>query len=238
MRSTGSIRKTLHTPRSVALAKTLLVAIGLLAASMLDGWIWAFTRIDDPLGIRLSDWYQFYRQMGYVPLYVVLAGAMALYELAACRPWTSTLYCFRRGALLVAGVLLAGGAGELLKLTIGRMRPAGIGIYRFKPALEGFTDGSNLGMPSSHAVVAFAGAFMLGRIFPGVRPLLLALATGCAALRVCVSAHFASDVYMGAVLAYLVVEAVWIVDRRLHGAEACWTPVERPRILSAPEGTR
>lgn len=59
-------------------------------------------------------------------------------------------------------------------------------------------------MPSSHTAAAFLLAAVLTRLYPALRPLVLALAciVGCA--RVLVGAHFPSDVVAGAALGWVV----------------------------------
>jgi undecaprenyl-diphosphatase len=55
-------------------------------------------------------------------------------------------------------------------------------------------------MPSSHALVAFAGAAALARLFPRATPIWYALAVGCGITRLLSGAHFLSDVVVGALI--------------------------------------
>ena len=66
-----------------------------------------------------------------------------------------------------------------------------------------------LGMPSSHVLVAFAGAAALARLFPRATLLWYLLAIGCAATRVLALGHFLSDVVAAAVLGWFVAELLW-----------------------------
>ena len=78
------------------------------------------------------------------------------------------------------------------------------GGSHFRFPFPGFIDGHNLGLPSSHAAVAFGGACMLSVYLPKLRPLLLLLALGCAYTRLITGAHFASDVFVGALLGWVI----------------------------------
>ncbi len=119
-------------------------------------------------------------------------------------------------AIAVAGsVVLAGAVAEVLKLIIGRERPTRLiegefieQMYVFKPVLGALRDSSNLGMPSSHAAVAFAGAVAMALVAPTQRGLVLSLAGLCALSRIVASAHTLSDVVVGALVG--VVMAVWV----------------------------
>jgi membrane-associated phospholipid phosphatase len=63
-----------------------------------------------------------------------------------------------------------------------------------------------MGIPSSHAAVAFGGAFMLLRLFPGAGIIALLGATGCATTRILLGAHYLSDVLVAAALGLLASE--------------------------------
>ncbi|MGH7560630.1 MAG: phosphatase PAP2 family protein, partial [Gemmatimonadales bacterium] len=68
---------------------------------------------------------------------------------------------------------------------------------------------SAIGLPSSHVMVAFAGAAVLARLFPGAAPVGYLLAAGCALTRVLARAHFLSDVVVGAVAGWAVGALIW-----------------------------
>ena len=96
-----------------------------------------------------------------------------------------------------------------IKRLIGRERPGlTVHLYSFKSLLGGFVDDSNLGLPSSHAAVAFGGAFVLMYLFPRIWPIALAGAIGCGLTRLLAGAHFLTDVYAAAGLGYAV--AGWL----------------------------
>jgi membrane-associated phospholipid phosphatase len=70
---------------------------------------------------------------------------------------------------------------------------------------------SGLALPSSHALVAFAAAAMLARLYPRARWLWYALAAGCALTRVLARAHFLSDVTLAAIIGWAVAAVLWHV---------------------------
>lgn len=116
----------------------------------------------------------------------------------------------RRGWLLFWSPMLAGALAELLKIAIRRERPAlNDGAYGFRDWSERTFSGAGLAFPSSHAAVAFGGAFMLARLFPRARWVGYVLAAGCGITRVLARAHFVSDVVFAAGLGWLVSWALW-----------------------------
>jgi membrane-associated phospholipid phosphatase len=164
-------------------------------------------------GYHDNDWGRMFRVAGFLPTWLVVAAAMALVDRGGGRAW-------RRAWPLVAGAAGSGLAAEVLKRLIGRERPLTelhFGTYYFKPFLHGLWDDHNLGIPSSHAAVAFGAAFMLARLWPAVWPAALLAAVGCAVQRVAAGAHFLSDVYTGAVVAYIV--TAWVSGRLGAGGQ-------------------
>ena len=145
-----------------------------------------------------KDWYTLLRNTGFVGTWLLIAAAFFLTDKNS-----------KRALPLILAPLLSGAAAELLKLIIVRERPVADAIiqpggYHFRPPLSGFIDGHNLGLPSSHAAVAFGGCLMLAHFLPKIRPLLILLAIGCAYTRLITGAHFASDVFLGAILGYTI----------------------------------
>lgn len=203
-------------PRLWPLLTWVAVTAGFVVVSLLDRAIYFGLRWQASPGVKpleVRDWYQFLRQAGYLPTWIVIGVAIVLFDARragrvgpSVGPAASLWARARRGAALMLGAALSGAAAEILKLLIGRERPEGPGGvfqgYVFRPLLDGFRDGSNLGLPSSHAAVAFGGAFVLMRLFPGVWPAALAAALGCGVSRLLAGAHFASDVYAAALVAY------------------------------------
>lgn len=185
--------------RRVALGVALL-ALVFVAISALDRAL--ILRLGDPAG-RDAPWRWALKQVGDLRFWVVVG--------IICFAWKRD---WRWPAGLLGAAALAGGLAELAKLVIGRERPIrdfvlqNDGHYVWKdgplgPLFAGFWDPSNLGLPSSHAAVAFGGAALLGVLDPRLRPAALILATACGLTRVLAGAHFPSDVVLGAALGVL-----------------------------------
>lgn len=177
-------------PAFLAVLLTVVLA-GFLASLALDGV--AYRQIDWPREGR--DLHNLFRLAGYLPTILVLGAALSLIDPRH----------LPRAAHIVICAALSGFAAELVKMLVGRERPIAHdgGVY-FKPFLHGFVDQSNLAFPSSHAAVAFGAAWMACLFFPRGRWLWLGLASGCALTRIAAKAHWLSDCYAAAVVAFLV----------------------------------
>jgi membrane-associated phospholipid phosphatase len=201
-----------------ALAITIVAT---LAAMQVDTWV--YQDIHNPR-VYEQDWGRLLRVMGFLGTWLALAIAIRLVEGpdAATRPRAR-----RRANLLFWTAALGGAGAELLKLLLRRERPAvHDGLYGFRPFDERTWSTSGLAFPSSHAMVAFAGAAMLARLYPRARWVGYTLAIGCAITRVLARAHFVSDVVLGAGLGWLV---AWGVSRR-------WPPGSDPAPAVTPSG--
>ncbi|MDG1479323.1 MAG: phosphatase PAP2 family protein [Myxococcota bacterium] len=173
-------------PRLLAVA-ALIAAAHLLDAPALS------TRTD---GLSSSDGHRALRVAGFLPVWMAIGTALALHT--------------RRRAIGVGLTLSAGLAGllaEIGKLLIRRGRPGEVAGYTFHRLPDDLST-AGLGMPSSHAAVAFGGAFLLARLYPRVAPVVVLWAVGCGLTRVLDGAHFLSDVVAAAGLAWLVSRAV------------------------------
>jgi membrane-associated phospholipid phosphatase len=151
-----------------------------------------------------EDWYTLLRNIGFIGTWIVVALAFLL-----------TDRNLKRAIPILISPVLAGLAAEVLKLIFARERPVSDAIiqeggYHFRFPFSGFIDGSNLGLPSSHTAVAFGGACILAFFLPKIRILLIALALGCGYSRMITGAHFASDVFLGALVGYAI--ARWIAS--------------------------
>lgn len=177
------------------------------AAIVLAGMV-IFTLLDFPLlhifyfgpvqEIDDHDWYRALRIIGFLGTWLVIGGVFVLHDRNR-----------HRGSAIILATVSAGGLAELVKLTIARERPVDCGViqeglYHFRGLFTGFTNGSNLGFPSSHAAVAFAGCLTLAAFIPNTRRFVLFFAVGCGITRMLTGAHFASDIYLGAIIGWLI----------------------------------
>jgi membrane-associated phospholipid phosphatase len=178
-----------------------LAALALVLAHLLDGAAFRHVRLED---VYQEDWGRLLRVMGFVPTWLLAAAALALHDATPLR----RLHRARAGLLILAPAL-AGGAAELVKLAVRRLRPGELGEYVFRPWTERTWSTGGLGLASSHAAVAFGAATVLSRMFPHARAVWWALAWGCAFTRVAAGAHFLSDVVAAAVLGWLVGVGLW-----------------------------
>lgn len=177
--------------------RTLLIATtAIVAAHLLDPWAWQHI-VDGE--VYEHDRGRLLRVVGYYPLWIALGLAL----------WLQTRD--RRRALLLGIVPGLGGlAAEVLKLLLRRERPGPHdGEYVFRAFAERPWSTSGLALPSSHALVAMSGAFILCKLYPRAWPVWLALGAGCALTRVQAQAHFLSDVVVAGVAGWMVTELVW-----------------------------
>ncbi len=184
--------------RTVRLRAAAIVVAGFIILSILDFPLLHLFYMGDDRSIENHDWYRMLRVVGFLGTWAVVGFLFILHDRHR-----------HRGAAVFLSALTAGALAELLKLIIGRERPVDgnqiqEGWYHFRPFLSGFTDGSNLGLPSSHAATAFGGCLMLAALIPNTRRFLILLALGCGITRMLTGAHFATDVYAGAILGWLV----------------------------------
>ena len=184
--------------RTVRLRTAAIVVAGFIILSILDFPLLHLFYMGDERTVENHDWYRMLRVVGFLGTWAVVGVLFILHDRNR-----------HRGAAVFLSALTAGALAELLKLVIGRERPVDgnqiqEGWYHFRPFLSGFTDGSNLGLPSSHAATAFGGCLMLAALLPNTRRFLILLALGCGITRMLTGAHFATDVYAGAILGWLV----------------------------------
>ena len=178
-----------------------IAAAAVVASHLLDSFAFQYLRWDDVYG---EDWARMLRVMGFFPLWLCGAIALGLHDRT---PWRRV---FRsRAGLLVFGAGLGGVAAELLKLLIRRLRPGELGEYAFRAFDDRPFSTASLGMPSSHALVAFGAAAILSRMFPRAWMVWWGLAWGCGITRIGAGAHFLSDVVVAAVVGWAVGALVW-----------------------------
>jgi undecaprenyl-diphosphatase len=140
----------------------------------------------------------------------------------------------RLGFVFVA-VGLPGLIFTIAKRLIGRARPFVEGSadpFRYKPL--GWSV-EYAGLPSGHAIDAFAIAMAVGALWPRARPVLWTYAVLIAVSRVVLTAHFPSDVIAGAVVGAVGVLVVrdWFAARGLGfgiGADGVVRPLPGPSL--------
>ncbi len=170
----------------------------ILVAHLLDAAAW---RLRLP-AVYEKDWGRLLRIIGFLPMWGVLALAFWLEERGNERRGPGT-------ALLILAPTLGGAAAEVLKLLLRRVRPDPDAFgYLFRAFSDDPFSNRGLGLPSSHALVAFAGAFALARIFPQARWVFYTMAAGCGATRVLANAHYFSDIVVAACVAWGIVAAL------------------------------
>lgn len=182
----------------VAFVAVLVVGVGVLA---LDLWTFDHLHRD---GVYDSDLGRLLRIVGYWPTWGVVAVALWLHDRGrGAGRW-------HRAALLAGAPAVAGLVGEVVKLVVRRDRP-GIhdGAYVFRAITDRPFSTMGLGMPSSHAAVAFGAAAILSRLFPAARPVWYVLAFACGLTRLLARAHFLSDVFVGAAIGITTAAVLW-----------------------------
>jgi membrane-associated phospholipid phosphatase len=186
----------------------LLVAgvLAVLLAHLVDGWAYHHFQWR---AIYDGDFGRMLRIIGYVPFWLLAALALALHDWPR-RAARALRAGVERGALLFLAAAAGGIIAELLKLLLRRERPwAHDGEHVFRSFAERPFSTSGLALPSSHALIAFAAATMLSRLFPRAAPVWYAAAAGCAISRVLAGAHFVSDVVVAAIAGYAVAALLW-----------------------------
>lgn len=175
--------------------RTALILIGVfIALTLLDKPLAHLFLFDASRDIGRFDWYKFLRVMGYLGTWIAIGSIFILHDLNR-----------HRGAAIIMAPLFAGLLSEGIKLSVARERPVDgttlqDGWYHFREPFSGFINAENLGFPSSHTAVAFAGCLILASFVPRAKGLLLIFAIGCGVTRLLTGAHFASDVFVGALI--------------------------------------
>lgn len=151
--------------------------------------------------LTFNDWYQMFRAAGFLPTWLLIGGGIWLVEQRG-RQHPS------RGLAIILGAIVTGLMAETLKLVFGRHRPMLDGTLDWNPLFGAIllpdTYGHSLGLPSSHASVAFGAAFVVMRVYPGAGWVAMVAAAGCALTRLLAGAHVLSDVVVAAMLGGLI----------------------------------
>lgn len=179
----------------------------ILAAHLVDAWAWAHVR---DLKVYERDWGRLLRSAGYLPTWLIVAVAIAAHD-------RGTAGWRWRGGLMVLVPTVSGALAEMLKLVFRRLRPGETSPdYVFRAFTDNPWSNKGLGMPSSHMMVAMGAAVVLARLFPRVWWMWYLIAIGCGITRVLAVAHYASDVAVAGVIAYIVGDLLtrWGLKRR------------------------
>ena len=174
-------------------------AIALALAHLFDFQIESIPKLENP---KKSDLINMFRGWGFLGTWVLIAITARLLA-KPDQPGTVTgweRHLCRKEWLLLASPLLSGGAAEVGKLMVRRLRPHGESFYLYKNWLTDPFSSSGLGIPSSHTAVAFGGSTILLLLFPKLRTPALVMAAGCMATRVLSGSHYFSDGIAGALL--------------------------------------
>lgn len=124
---------------------------------------------------------------------------------------TKNSYAFFVFCSIFSAALVTG----LLKVVIGRARPVffeALGITGFYPFSFDWAFNS---MPSGHAAASFAALVTLGMLVPRIKPVTWTLAIVIGVSRVCVGAHWPSDVILGAFIGMVAADFVVATLRRI-----------------------
>ncbi|GHT04465.1 hypothetical protein FACS1894139_06650 [Planctomycetales bacterium] len=205
--------RRLHLP---APTRWLLTVAGLeavyLLLQILDAPLYAAARAWDVADHSLLS---LIKNFGALSVWVAVAAGLVLYD------WQRLKNGWRRivgrGTQLLGGALFAGLAAEILKLFIRRERSQEwfAALPNYREWVGAWWENNDLGMPSSHAATAFGAAIMLAKLFPAGAAWWYGLATACAVSRVVAQAHTPTEVYVGAVVAWIVAWAIENAELRI-----------------------
>ncbi|MFT4974843.1 MAG: membrane-associated phospholipid phosphatase [Myxococcota bacterium] len=171
----------------------MVAAVG--AAHLLDPWGLGLHNPD----ARSHDWHRLLRVCGSLLTWLAVGLGLWLHDRSG-----------RRAGMLVLSASLSGLAAEVLKVVLRRVRPVSVWEgYAFEPWAGEWWSTAGLGLPSSHAAVAFGAGWAMVRLSPRGGWVVLALAVGCGLTRVIDRAHFISDVVMAACVAWVVCVGLW-----------------------------
>ena len=136
-------------------------------------------------------WAQMLRLTGYLPVWLAVGAVLAVSRRAM------------DGLRIVAAAALGGGLAEVLKPLVGQVRPRFTdGVHMFRHATDFADSEISYGMASSHVGVAFGAACTLVFLYGRAGWAAVVLAAGCGVERVMAGSHFATDVYVAALLGY------------------------------------
>jgi lipid A 4'-phosphatase len=219
-------------PRRWALPALALLLVVLLSIAFVDRPVARFFHDSNP---TLRAVFQFITQFGlskgYLAISATLFAAFGLAAYAARDQRLAALMAFwaRRALFVFVAVAGAGLVADIIKLIFGRARPK----LLFAQGFYGFTWGADQAdywsFPSGHTTTVAALAVALYLLWPRGLALYLVVAVLVAASRIIITAHYLSDVLMGAAIGAAVAWASW------RGFARAGLGLSRPDRQPAPE---
>ena len=174
----------------------VLAGLGLLGLAMLTLVDFSLGKTLGSLGSLLKgDLYYLFRIWGSLWPWLLFSISLAI----SCRGNDQPNRA-KQSAFILLSPALSGAWAELLKIILRRERPSQLEAYVFRPFTDRPWSSSGLGLPSSHAAVAFGGSMALMILFPRLRWPALVMAVGCGLTRVVSGAHYPTDIYLGALV--------------------------------------
>jgi len=224
---------------TLAMSAGVGAAIAVIAATMVlvDGW--AIAQVH-----RLPAWliaaFRQISEFGRSGWFLWPIGLILLAIAALMRPTIGRIpnlvaatIVVRLGFIFLA-IGIPGLVVAIVKRLIGRVRPSDVGPFHYMPFAWRPDYAS---FPSGHSTAAFAAALAVGAVWQRARPAMWIYAVLIAASRVCIAAHYPSDVLAGAfvgVSSALLIRR-WFALRRLGFAVDASAGV---RPLPGPSGRR
>ena len=145
------------------------------------------------------------KEGGFYFTWVIICGAILFIDLS--KKIKGSYDYLRRAVFLITSALVSGLVAEILKIIIRRERPEPLYFTggNFRGWVGAWWKSNDLGTPSSHAMVAFGATWALCIMFPQARIIWIFIGVGCAISRMVHQAHLLGDVYIAAVLSYIIV---------------------------------
>ncbi len=135
-----------------------------------------------------------------------------------------------RALFLFGVVAFSGIVANIIKLSIGRARPAlwfKEGVFGFDPlTISGYLWH---GMPSGHTTTVFTLAFALSALYPRYRYLWFLLALFLAASRVMINMHYLSDIFAGIAVAWISVR--FFINYGMYLISEIIFPIDKPLTM-------
>jgi len=188
-------------PKQAAVFSFAVIAACIISYEVFDAPAARFCATVD---YRIKDVFELITRLGLSMPYLVAALAGFIYfqfikknEIRA-----------NAAAFLFAAVALSGLANDLIKVLVGRSRPALLlakGAYGFKPFADQYYYAS---FPSGHADTIAALCYGLNVVTGRFKVIWLSIAVAVMASRVILGAHFLGDVLFGAYLGVVVTALV------------------------------